>query len=91
MWARRQRHHLGRVKADLVRVKGGGPAWGYTLDEPVQRRVAVRLALGSDLPWCAAALAKVNGDPPSTRTATSPACSWRSDGPRAPLVCPPTP
>jgi hypothetical protein len=39
-------------------VKGGKAGWGYTLDQPSQGTVAVRLTLGADRPWCAAAPAK---------------------------------
>jgi hypothetical protein len=80
-----------RVKSDLLRVKGGGPAWSYTLDEPSQRRIAVRLALGSALPWCAAAPAKVSGDPPSTANSDRPGLFVAQRRTAAPLSCPPTP
>ena len=43
------------VHADRVSVRGGKAAWTYTLDEPAQGRVAVRLTLGTDRPWCAEA------------------------------------
>jgi len=39
--------------ADPISVKGGAAAWPYTLDEPSQGRIAVRLTLGTDRPWCA--------------------------------------
>jgi len=55
-----------RVQRDRILVKGGRASWTYTLDQPPQRRIALRLALGTDLPWCTAALAKVSGNPPST-------------------------
>jgi len=55
------------VKADGITVKGGKSAWTYTLNEPKQGRVAVRLRLGSTDGWCtdAPALGK-KGDPSST-------------------------
>ncbi len=53
-------------KHDRLVVKGGGAAWGYTLDEPTQQRIAVRVTLGTDRPWCAEAPAKLAGTPPST-------------------------
>ncbi len=46
------------VRADSISVKGGKAGWGYTLDERSQGTVAVRLKLGADRPWCAAAPAK---------------------------------
>jgi hypothetical protein len=44
-----------RVGPDRIALKGRGAAWSYTLDAPTQGRVALRLALGSDRSWCAAA------------------------------------
>lgn len=49
------------VKRDRIRVSGGGAAWGYTLNEPSQGIVALRLTLGSAPPWCAEV-----GRPPHT-------------------------
>jgi hypothetical protein len=80
-----------RVQADRLQVKGGGPAWTYTLDEPAQRRVALQLVLGGDLPWCAAALAKVRGNPPSSASSDKPGVFVAQPKTAAPLVCPPTP
>jgi len=54
------------VKNDLIQVKGGKLSWSYTLNEPSQGRVAVRLTLGSGAAWCAEGPAKVSGTPPST-------------------------
>lgn len=54
------------VKRDQLIVKGGKSNWGYTLDEPSQGRIAVRLTLGSGATWCSDAPAKSTGNPPST-------------------------
>ena len=54
------------VRPNRIAVKGGRAAWGYTLDEASQGRVAVRLGLGTERPWCADVPAKVSGNPPST-------------------------
>ena len=54
------------VKADSISIRGGKANWPYTLDEPAQGRVAVRLRLGSNPDWCADVPAKVGGNPPST-------------------------
>ena len=54
------------VKADGITVKGGKAGWTYTLNEPMQGRVAVRLRLGSTDGWCTDAPALAKGDPPST-------------------------
>ena len=54
------------VKADQISIRGGKDAWGYTLNEPSQGRIAVRLSFGASLDWCAEATAKTSGRPPST-------------------------
>jgi hypothetical protein len=54
------------VRVDSLTVRGGGAQWGYTLEEPSQGRVAVRLTLGSAAGWCADAPAKARGNPPTT-------------------------
>jgi hypothetical protein len=41
-----------RVETDGIVIKGGGSAFGYSLDEAVQERVAVRLTLGAGIRWC---------------------------------------
>ena len=43
------------VRRDRITLKGGKAGFGYTLDEPSQGAIAVRLALGAGRPWCAAA------------------------------------
>jgi predicted esterase len=53
------------VKADLITVRGGGAAFGYSLDETQQGRIGVRLSFG-ETAWCADAPAKASGSPPST-------------------------
>ncbi len=42
-----------QVKRDRIKVSGGGATWGYTLNEPSQGIVAVRLMLGTGITWCA--------------------------------------
>ena|GEM_PF-712481 len=54
------------VKTDSISIRGGKSLWGYTLDEPSQGRIAVRLSFGSGLDWCADAPAKTSGRPPTT-------------------------
>jgi hypothetical protein len=68
------------VKADSIKVKGGKAGWTYTLDEPTQGRVAVRLALGTARPWCADAPGK--SDRPGSFVAEKMA---------APSLCPAVP
>jgi len=50
------------VSADKLSARGGRSAFGYTLDQPSQGTIAVRLQLGTATPWCAEA----NGFPPTT-------------------------
>ena len=49
----RSRRVIGEVQADKIVVKGGRATFGYTLDEPSQGRVAVRVVLGGNVGWCA--------------------------------------
>ena len=46
------------VKGDLIKVRGGKSNWAYTLNEPSQGKVAVRLRLGTSATWCADVLGK---------------------------------
>lgn len=46
------------VRGDRLTLKGGKAAFGYALGPAPQGRVALRLALGSDRPWCAEAPAR---------------------------------
>ncbi|MDG2305862.1 MAG: hypothetical protein P8R42_14695 [Candidatus Binatia bacterium] len=54
------------VKNGLVKLKAGKDAFGFTLDEPKQGRIAVRLTLGTGVDWCAEVPAKQKGTPSST-------------------------
>jgi DNA-binding beta-propeller fold protein YncE len=54
------------VRADSMSIRGGKALWGYTLDEPSQGRIAVRLSFGTTLDWCAEASARTSGRPPTT-------------------------
>jgi hypothetical protein len=40
------------VERDRLIIRGGKASWTYTLDEPAQGAVAVRLSLG-ETAWCA--------------------------------------
>ncbi len=46
------------VRGDRITLKGGKASFGYVLGPSPQVRVALRLALGSARPWCAAAPAR---------------------------------
>ena len=52
-----------RVRADSLIAKGKGSLFGYSLDEPRQGSIAVRLQVGAANPWCAEAPAKTTGMP----------------------------
>jgi hypothetical protein len=41
------------IKQDKITIEGGKSAWTYSLDEPFQGAVAVRLTLGTWDTWCA--------------------------------------
>jgi hypothetical protein len=47
-----------------VKSRFGSP--DYTLDEPRQERIGVRLVLGDAVTWCADTAAKGRGTPPKT-------------------------
>jgi len=53
------------LRNDLLAVKAGGAGFRYSLDEPQQGRIGVRLQIG-DAAWCADATAKAGGNPPTT-------------------------
>jgi hypothetical protein len=50
------------VRPDHLYVRGGGSAFAFTLDEPRQGTMAVRLQLGTAAPWCAEVPAKSSDD-----------------------------
>jgi YVTN family beta-propeller protein len=54
------------VARGKIVVAGGGASFRYTLDEPAQLRIAVRLTLGTDAGWCAVVTPRSTGRPPST-------------------------
>ena len=76
------------VKNDSITVRGGKAAWTYTLDEPAQGRVAVRLELGSGVTWCAAVPAKTT---PSTAANDKVGKFVGQPKTPAPASCPATP
>jgi hypothetical protein len=51
------------LKGDLLKITGGKANWTYTLDEPTQGSVGLRLQLANGLVWCAQA-----GEPPTAPT-----------------------
>jgi DNA-binding beta-propeller fold protein YncE len=78
------------VKADTITVKGGKAEWAYTLDEPQQERVAVRLRLGNGDGWCADAPARVMGNSGTARS-DRPGLFKAQPKTPAPMSCPAVP
>jgi hypothetical protein len=79
------------VKADQIKVRGGKENWAYSLNESSQGRIAVRLQLGSGVPWCADAPAKAGGAPPSTSANDQVDRFTAQSKTPAPAICPPVP
>jgi lysophospholipase L1-like esterase len=76
------------LAADKITLKAGGAAFDYSLDEPSQGAIAVRLSLGGGS-WCASAPAKTSGTPPSTAKSDLPGKFVGRKNAPAPAVCPP--
>jgi 6-phosphogluconolactonase (cycloisomerase 2 family) len=55
-----------RIRNDQLTIGAGRETWSYTLDEPSQGSINVRLTMGLDITFCATAPAKASGNPPST-------------------------
>ena len=56
---------LVTVQPGRIKVRIHGQYWAYTLDEPQQQRIALRLRF-AQAQWCAESLAEARGNPPST-------------------------
>jgi lysophospholipase L1-like esterase len=76
------------IVLDRIKVKGGGAGFGYSLDEPSQGMVAVRLMLGGG-GWCAVAGAKLSGSPPSTAKSDRAGKFVGEKNAPPPATCPP--
>jgi len=50
-----------RIGPGSLTINGGGGSFAYTLDEPAQRRIVVRLTVGTAADWCAEAVADAPG------------------------------
>jgi len=74
------------LKDDLLRARGGGAAFAYTLDEPQQSRIGLRLDSGADA-WCAEAPARASGNPPSTANNDAPERFEAAGNSPAPTAC----
>jgi YVTN family beta-propeller protein len=78
------------LKQDSLTIKGGKTLWTYSLDEPAQGSVALRLALGGGRLYCTDALAKRSGNPPSTAR-NDRVDKFVAQPNSLPASCPPTP
>ncbi len=73
------------VKTDTIRVTAGKDDWLYTLDEPSQGRIAVRLRFGTSVQWCADV-------PPRAGSVNDRSDHFRGEPKTAaPAACPPVP
>jgi len=79
------------VRANHIRLRAGGASFAYTLDEPEQGAIALRLRLGTALPWCASAPAKSGGSPPSTTLYDHVDRFIGARNTPPPAICPPLP
>lgn len=53
------------LKKDTLAVSGGKDPWCFTLDEPAQGRIGVRLTFGDGAEWCSDVPPKTSGTPPA--------------------------
>jgi hypothetical protein len=79
------------VKRHKISIRGGKEAWGYTLEEPSQGRIGVRLTLGTGITWCTEAEPKQAGLPPSPAKFDKPGRFAAAKLQNAPATCPPLP
>ena len=79
------------VKDGSITLRGGGSTWTYTLDEPAQGRLALRLTLGSGVTWCIDSPAKLSGRPPSSARNDTVDKFLGASRQQAPQVCPVAP
>lgn len=79
------------IKGTKITVRGGKEAWGYTLDEAQQGRLAVRLTLGTGVTYCADVPARTSGSPPSSAKFDLPGRFQGQLKAPYPTACPPLP
>jgi hypothetical protein len=79
------------VKGTKLSVRGGKAEWLYTLDEPSQGSIAVRLTLGTAATYCSVAMPRVSGSPPSSAAYDRPNKFQAARLQAAPGDCPPLP
>jgi hypothetical protein len=79
------------VKQDSIAIRGGKASFAYTLDEPVQGAVALRLQFGADAGWCTSSPARTHGTPPSSATYDHPGRFVGAPKTPPPATCPAPP
>jgi len=89
-------HPDGPVKSikltpDKLSLKGGKSLLSYSLDEPAQGRITVRLTFGTGADWCAESPAKTKGTPPSSAKNDLPDKFVGASKAAPPASCPPPP
>ncbi len=77
------------IKGTKISIRGGKALWGYTLDEPSQGMIGLRLTLGTGITWCTEAAPSVSGSPPSPYDRPGVFKAERIQD--APIACPPLP
>ena len=73
------------LRSKVITISGGGPLFGFSLNEPAQGGVAVKLVLGDDTGWCADARPRPSGRNDAVDYFAAQSTS------RPPVVCPPRP
>lgn len=71
---------------DRISLRASGAGWTYTLDEPRQERIALRLDVGAS-GWCGDAPARPAGNPPSTSASDAPGRFVAQSKSPPPAVC----
>ena len=79
-----------QVTSRSLTMRGSGGAL-FSLAQAPQGSVAVRVRLGSEVEFCAAASAKPRGNPPSTARSDTTSRFVGTPNTPAPAVCPPLP
>jgi len=79
------------LKLDSLVIHAGKSNWTYTLNEPAQGRVAMRLTVHSGEGWCADVPARTTGNPPSSASTDKQDKFLGQPSTPPPASCPPLP
>ncbi len=80
-----------KVTPDRLKLKAGKLGWTYTVNEPAQGRMAMRLTLGTGVQWCAEGPAKKSGTPASSAKFDRVDMFRAQPKSPPPVTCPPAP